>query len=170
MTLQRGPAATGQELETLIESRNEIWTANPVVEAPDSEALAAATAERLAGAGVAGELDLRAWEEVPAGLRPLVWRTIGEAITNLLKHGRATQTVVRVTVDAAWVRVEVENDGSASGDPAGAGESGYGLRSLVREWEHFGGGLTGESRSGGGFALRGWAPRTPERHQDLTAL
>lgn len=145
--------------QALAEIRNEIWTANPVVEAPDSEALAAVTMERLAGGGVRGELEVRAWGEVPVNLRPLVWRTIGEAITNVLKHGRATETSVRISVGGEWAEVEVANDDSQEAEEAmGRGESGYGLRSLVQEWEHFGGGLAGGSRPGGGFLLKGWAP------------
>lgn len=146
--------------QALAEIRNEIWTANPVVEAPDSEALAVVTMERLAGGGVRGELEVSAWSTVPTSLRPLVWRTIGEAITNVLKHGRATETSVRISVGGEWVEVEVANDDSQEAEEAmGRGESGYGLRSLVQEWEHFGGGLAGGSRPGGGFLLKGWAPR-----------
>lgn len=149
--------------QALAEIRNEIWTANPVVEAPDSEALAVVTMERLAGGGVRGELEVSAWGEVPPSLRPLIWRTIGEAITNVLKHGRATETSVRLSVDGAWVEVEVANDDSQEVEEGmGGGESGYGLRSLVQEWEHFGGSLAGGSRPGGGFLLRGWAPFSHE--------
>lgn len=150
--------------QALSEIRNEIWASNPVIESPDSEALAVATMERLIGAGVSGDLNLADWVNVPARLRPLVWRTIGEAITNMLKHGNAVKTSIDLEVDDKWVKVEVADD-APEGAPSpinASGDSGYGLRSLVREWEHLGGGLVGGSRAGGGYVLRCWVPRFPD--------
>jgi signal transduction histidine kinase len=89
----------------------------------DLEELAAG----LRAAGVRVELDVADVAAVPAAVQAAGYRIVQEALTNVLRHARATVARVSVTREDGALRVEVLDDGVGSG---GAGGSGNGLRGM----------------------------------------
>jgi signal transduction histidine kinase len=85
---------------------------------------------------------------------------VAEALTNVVKHARATRAVVVVGVEDDTLRVEVHDDGIG-----GAVAAGHGLAGLADRVSALGGRLTVRSRSAGGTLVRATIPgplrRTP---------
>lgn len=102
-------------------------------------------AERLDQLRAAG-LDLSAalpegLAGLPAPVLAVVHRLIGEASTNALRHGGpGTRLDLRVEQDTGRVTVSMVSDRGRGADGGRAG-AGYGLRSLARDVETFGGTL-----------------------------
>lgn len=69
--------------------------------------------------GLAVELVQTGGEDIPPALRPVAYRVVQEALTNVLKHARATHVVVTVLHGTGGLSVEVVDDA----DHAGAGGS-----------------------------------------------
>jgi two-component system sensor histidine kinase DesK len=107
----------------------------------------AAAREALAAAHVEADLPGAA-DEVPTRWRELFAWTIREAVTNVVRHSRATRCAVRLGPAC----VEIVDDGV--GGPAGATD-GQGLRGLRRRAEALGATLTVGARDGTpGFRVR----------------
>jgi two-component system sensor histidine kinase DesK len=107
----------------------------------------AAARSALAAAHVAAELPGAA-DEVPSRFRELFAWTIREAVTNIVRHSRATRCEVRLSVDS----VEIVDDGVGA-DPAASG--GQGLTGLRRRAEALGATLSAGRRDGQpGFRVR----------------
>ncbi len=80
-------------------------------------------------------LQFETWGEIrrlPTGIELAVYRIIQELVHNILKHAKATQSVVQIVFHDNQLCITVEDDGS--GIPAGHSE-GVGLRS-IRERVH----------------------------------
>ena len=77
-----------------------------------------------------------------------------EALTNAVKHGRATQATISATLPDGVLVVEVEDDGVGGAEPL----NGSGLRGLADRVEAQGGRLTVESPAGGGTRVVGEIP------------
>lgn len=95
---------------------------------------------------------LPAWiDEVPAAVRLAVFRSIREALTNVLKHAGAEATA-RLAVERHGdaVRVRVEDDGAARPSSAGVPLSGHGLNGLRERLRAVDGMLTAGPRLSGG--------------------
>ena len=98
---------------------------------------------------------------LPTSLDLSVYRIVQEGLTNALKHANATRAHVVVRYAEDSVEVEVIDDGrgpptSGTGDGAGT----VGMRERVAL---FGGDLHVGPRPGGGYAVRGRLPTSPER-------
>jgi two-component system sensor histidine kinase DesK len=107
----------------------------------------AAAREALAAANVEADLPGAA-DQVPTRLRELFAWTIREAVTNIVRHSRASHVEVRLDPHS----VEIVDDGV--GGPAG-GPDGQGLHGLRRRAEALGGRLTAGAREEGpGFRVR----------------
>jgi two-component system sensor histidine kinase DesK len=115
----------------------------------------AAAREALAAAHIEAELPGAA-DEVPTRVRELFAWTIREAVTNVVRHSKATRVAVRLTPDS----VEIVDDGG--GDGGGDGEQasgGQGLPGLRRRAEALGAVLTVGCRGDTpGFRVRMEAP------------
>jgi two-component system sensor histidine kinase DesK len=94
----------------------------------------AAAREALAAANVEAELPGAA-DEVPTAHRELFAWTIREAVTNIVRHSKASHAEVRL----APASVEILDDGVGGPVPAGGGQ---GLRGLRRRAEELGARLT----------------------------
>jgi signal transduction histidine kinase len=93
-------------------------------------------AERIArDAGLALELRVPAGLALPAAVEVAAFRTVVEAVTNVVKHGRATRILVEVEPGADCLVVTVGDDGT-SGD---AWQPGVGLTSMRERAEELGG-------------------------------
>lgn len=79
---------------------------------------------------------------------------VAEALTNVVRHARASTASVTVAASAGLVRVEIVDDGVGGAD---AGD-GSGLRGLHDRVAALGGTLAIESRPGGGTAIRAELP------------
>jgi signal transduction histidine kinase len=100
---------------------------------------------------------LGAERELPAGLDLAVYRIVQEALTNVRKHARARECVVRLEYRPDEVRLEVLDDGDG-GDPDGE-PGGHGLVGMRERVGMYGGRLDAGSRGdAGGFAVRAVLP------------
>lgn len=97
----------------------------------------------------------------PAVTEQLAYRTVREAVTNTVKHARATAVLVTARDRDGSLRVAVVDDGdgfdtsrvAAAGDPMHLG-----LHELVSRIEAAGGAARIRSRPGGGTSVRFWLP------------
>jgi len=81
--------------------------------------------ETMGQAGVAVTLVREGDGEVPAGVQVGAYRIVQEALTNTLRHARASSAEVLLRIDDSQVRVRVRDDGRG-GDASGRG-GGHGL-------------------------------------------
>jgi signal transduction histidine kinase len=87
---------------------------------------------------------------LPAGVETTAYFVVAEALTNVVKHARATSADVGVTIDAEVLVVEVRDDGRGGADPA----AGTGLTGLRDRVEAAGGRLRVDSPTGRGTTVR----------------
>jgi signal transduction histidine kinase len=73
-----------------------------------------------------------------------IYFLVCEAVTNAIKHSGAARIAVRRTRTAAWVPVEVRDDGTG-----GAGPTGGGLTGLARRVAALDGTMSVDSPPGG---------------------
>jgi signal transduction histidine kinase len=115
--------------------------------------------DRIAFAGL--PVDVRIGGEpraLPAGIDVTAYRIIQEALTNVLKHGRADRAEVDVRYAERYLRIEVLNTGPPPRPSQGAGRGLIGLRERVAV---YGGDLDARRRFGGGFRVRARIPLDP---------
>jgi signal transduction histidine kinase len=104
---------------------------------------------RSAGLAVAVRVE-GAPRVVPSGIDLSAYRIVQEALTNTLKHARATRADVAVLYRDEELGVEVRDDGTGDGNGGGAGRGLVGMRERVAT---FGGSLTAGPAPGGGYAV-----------------
>ncbi|MFC3834090.1 GAF domain-containing sensor histidine kinase [Deinococcus rufus] len=105
---------------------------------------------------VLAALDNHGGERLPQSLRLIVFRTVEEALGNVLKHAGAAHVTVSVTVQDGDLRVSVADDGRGF-DPQ-AVTPGLGLRCLAARVEASCNHWTVDSRPGGPTTVRAWWP------------
>jgi two-component system sensor histidine kinase UhpB len=127
----------------------------------DASALASALRELLTGwqqreAGIAFTL------QMPAVLPPLgkdaglaLYRVVQEALTNVVKHSKATHCRVQIDIADGKLELHIEDDGvgmpAAGAAGRGAGETGYGLPGIAERLHMVGGRLEiGPAQTGTG--------------------
>jgi signal transduction histidine kinase len=112
--------------------------------------------EQAREAGLPTDLQV---EGSPTPLTPSVdltaYRLVQEALTNALKHARATRAEVRIRYDDREVELVVRDDGRGAGSGDGGGHGLVGMRERVLVC---GGDLQGGPRPGGGYELRARLP------------
>jgi signal transduction histidine kinase len=94
--------------------------------------------------------------ELPAGLDLTVYRLVQEALTNVRRHARATECVVRLGYASDAIRLEVVDDGR--GGAADPGRGGHGLIGMRERVSLYGGSLEAGPEPGRGFAVRAVLP------------
>jgi signal transduction histidine kinase len=99
---------------------------------------------------IAADLDQR----LPEAVEVAAYYVVAEALTNVVKHARATVAMVRVGRAGHHVVVEVVDDGIGGADP----EGGSGLRGLLDRVETLDGRLEVSSPHGGGTRIRAEFP------------
>jgi signal transduction histidine kinase len=111
--------------------------------------------EQVAGAGLEVELTVAGQpRELPAAMDLSAYRIVQEALTNTLKHARASKADVALRYGDASLELEVLDDGSGTG----GGGSGRGIIGMRERTALFGGELLAGPRPGGGFAVRATLP------------
>jgi signal transduction histidine kinase len=117
-----------------------------------------ALAEHVRAAGV--EVDVRvegASAPLAPGLDLAAYRIVQEALTNTLKHARATRATVTVRHHGAQVDLEVLDDGVGR-DAGGAEGAGHGIIGMRERASLYGGELRAGPRREGGFAVLATLP------------
>ena len=94
---------------------------------------------------------------LPVGLDLSAYRIVQEALTNTLRHARATRAEVTVVYGSEELEVEVRDDGRA---PAGNGEGpgGHGLVGMRERAALLGGTLEAGPQPGGGYRVHARLP------------
>jgi signal transduction histidine kinase len=87
---------------------------------------------------------------LPSALDLSAYRIVQEGLTNALKHARASQADVTVAYGAEELRIEVRDDGAGAGEGDGLGHGLVGIRERVKV---YGGEMTADTASEGGFVL-----------------
>jgi PAS domain S-box-containing protein len=113
---------------------------------------------RVAVDAVVARLDLPVQVDVPAERFPpdveaSAYFIIAEALTNVVKHSRATRAEIRGSVRDGVLRVEVRDDGIGGADPAG-----HGLVGMSDRVTALGGRLRIDSPAGGGTLVAASLP------------
>jgi signal transduction histidine kinase len=129
--------------------------------------------DQLGLAGALSELADRLGRELPAGivvdtapdLPPLsaavevaAYRVTQEALTNVIRHARASRCRVNLGHDGAALLLEVHDDGSGTAAPR---PGGAGLPGMRERAEELGGALTVKTRPGCGTTLQLRLPAAP---------
>ena len=99
---------------------------------------------------------------LPAGVDLSAYRIVQEALTNTLRHARATRAEVTVRYSAEAVELNVLDDGRGAGTAAGDG-GGYGLMGMRERAAMLGGTLEAGPLAGGGYRVRARLPLEDER-------
>jgi signal transduction histidine kinase len=116
-----------------------------------------ALAERLRASGL--EVAVRREgevPEVPAGVDLSAYRIVQEALTNTLRHARATRADVSLRYGDDAIEVEVRDDGR--GEAAGGDGDGHGIVGMRERASLLGGTLEAGPLPGGGYRVRARLP------------
>lgn len=98
---------------------------------------------------------------LPAALDLTAYRSVQEALTNVLRHAHANRATVTVTYQPDGVLLEVDDDGTGppSSKPATpGGRRGYGLTGMRERAEAVGGSVRTGRGPHGGFQVGVWLP------------
>ncbi|MGN9781002.1 sensor histidine kinase [Nonomuraea sp. ZG12] len=116
-------------------------------------------ADSLQGGGprLTVELDPDPLVALPAALEVAAYRIVSEALTNAVRHARAANCRVTVTVTPGALVAEVADDGT--GFRADGGRRGIGLRSMAERAAELGGRFC-ISSDGSGTRVQAWLPRS----------
>jgi signal transduction histidine kinase len=118
---------------------------------PELEALC----DRMRAAGLSVILELEG--APPSGAASTVYRVVQESLTNALRHAPGSRVLVRISISADQVRVEVADDGPGQAEST---RRGYGLEGLAERLRLAGGTL--ETRPGpNGFTVTAVLPSVP---------
>ena len=150
----------------LVRSVDEIvWAVNPANDTVERfvNYLAQSTEQFLEAAGLRVRFDIP--EQLPAGTLTGVQRhglflAVREALNNAVKHARADLVRLEIQVDAARLRITVEDNGCGF-EPEATGREGIheGLENMRRRLEEIGGRFSLASRPGGGTRVEFQMPR-----------
>jgi len=102
--------------------------------------------------------------QIEGGVRPLpeavglsAYRILQEALTNVLRHARATTAKVRITYTPTTLELLISDDGvGVTGEHRG--DEGHGLAGMHERALMFGGEFTAGSANGKGYAVRAVLP------------
>jgi signal transduction histidine kinase len=114
-----------------------------------------ALADQVRAAGLAVELRVEGEPfPLPSGADLSAYRIVQEALTNTLKHARASKATVLVRYGNGGVELEVRDDGRGPAAPSGAGVTGgRGIIGMRERVALYGGSLDAGPAPGGGFAV-----------------
>jgi MYXO-CTERM domain-containing protein len=117
-----------------------------------------ALVQRVSDAGVRVQVHTEGEQtELPAGVDLAAYRILQEALTNVLRHARATSADVRINYTPSAVRLEVTDDGI--GPPTdGRTIDGHGLEGMQERAALLGGELTCGPASGRGYKIHAVLP------------
>ncbi|MFG2331595.1 sensor histidine kinase [Streptomyces sp. NPDC048604] len=97
---------------------------------------------------------------VPPGADLAAFRIVQEALTNVVRHSGSRTARVRVEQRPDALRLQIDDDGPATGDDAGG--SGNGLAGMRERAAALGGTIDAGTRPDGGFRVRATLPLRPK--------
>jgi len=95
-------------------------------------------------------------ERLPPDVEASAYFILAEALTNVVKHARATRASVRASVADGGLTLEVRDDGVGGADPEG-----HGLLGVADRVDALGGRLRIESAPGAGTRVSARLPLPP---------
>jgi signal transduction histidine kinase len=114
-------------------------------------------------AGLEVELELAGdLSGLPSGVDVAAYRIVQEALTNVLRHARASRVAVSLCREAGALRITVRDDGGA-GTAVGSGtgrhpDGGHGLLGMQERASAYGGDVRAGGDPGGGFVVEALLP------------
>jgi len=87
-----------------------------------------------------------------------LFRLAQEAISNAVKHGKATEISIHLKSDPGWIYLGISDNGTGFSPEKTAASNGMGLRIMKFRTEMIGGTLTIERNANGGMAVMCTAP------------
>ncbi|MCE1183442.1 MAG: PAS domain-containing sensor histidine kinase [Rhodocyclales bacterium] len=90
--------------------------------------------------------------QLPQARATAVYRICQEALTNIARHAGATQVILRLLCEGAWLQVEIEDNGRGLASLTPTGKS-IGLVSMAERAREFGGHLSSRPGLAGGTCL-----------------
>jgi signal transduction histidine kinase len=117
-------------------------------------------AEEVGRAGLPVQLHVTGEHfELPRALDLSAYRIVQEALTNALKHARATVADVTLHYAPEELEIEIRDDGRGASASDGLGHGLVGIRERVKL---YGGQMSAGTENGGGFVLRTRLPVSGE--------
>lgn len=113
-------------------------------------------ARTIEQAGVRVELRVEELGETPAYADVSAYRIVQEALTNVVRHARATTATVTIRREARDLTVEVTDDGA--GAPAELPRDGHGIAGMRERAAALGGSFEAGPGESGGFTVRARLP------------
>ncbi len=117
----------------------------------------------LATQAAAAGVDVRT--EVTGSPRPLpapvdaaAFRIVQEALTNVIRHARATTATVQIRYGEHDLTLQIDDDGTGVAQKTVRGDGGNGIPGMRERVRALGGELTAGPRPGGGFRVRARLP------------
>jgi signal transduction histidine kinase len=92
-------------------------------------------------------------ETLPAVVEMSAYRIVQEALTNVIRHARATEVVVSIQRDTAMLVIEVTDNGHAT-----TGAPGHGIVGMTERAQALGGRLDAGRNADGGFRVQATLP------------
>jgi len=139
----------------------------PAHAAPVSPAAGLADIARLAddvrAAGLEVTLDMDPVADVPAPVQTAGYRIVQEALTNVVRHARASATEVCVRRAADAVTIDVSDDGAG---PSAESDPGHGVRGMRERAAALGGSLDVLPGDDGGWRVHARLPLSPRLAED----
>ena len=110
-------------------------------------------------AGIEGHIDSRLPDSIPPAIQGIVFKNVGEALTNVEKHAHATRVTVVAEEADGGLRVEVRDDGTGFVVAESVRLLGHiGLVALRERAQLAGGWCRIESEPGAGTKIEFWVP------------
>ena len=112
-----------------------------------------------ADAGVRVQLEIRGTQRpVPPAVDLAAYRIVQEALTNVVKHARTTESRVAVTYADDAIRLEITDDGHGGPADSVAVSAGHGIAGMAERVSLFGGEFHAGPRPGRGFRVAARLP------------
>jgi NarL family two-component system sensor histidine kinase LiaS len=97
---------------------------------------------------------------MPDGVQISLYRIAQEALTNIVRHSRASSVVISCGLDHGWAELKIEDNGVGFNpdDLADDGQTHFGLASIQERAERLGGSLEVQTALGAGTSLQVFIP------------
>jgi signal transduction histidine kinase len=101
-----------------------------------------------------------AGQSMPDGVQISLYRIAQEALTNIVRHSRASSVVISCGLDHGWAELKIEDNGVGFNpdDLADDGQTHFGLASIQERAERLGGSLEVQTALGAGTSLQVFIP------------
>lgn len=144
--------AHAEAKEALVELRGNVRGLHPAV--LDDRGLDAALSGLAARSPIPVSLDVHVPQRLPRPVEAVAYFVVSEALTNVVKHSRASRTQVMARVADGRLHLRIVDDGAGGADPT----TGTGLTGLRQRVASVDGELTVESPLGGPTVLQAVIP------------